>query len=432
MCGDDTPVRQRVEAVCGEVIVIGEHQVQTLKRLIIVADDFAGAADCAVAFAEHGFSTRAVLEGDRVQPNGWSVVALDTDTRDAPAQVAQARVGQAIAGTCADDAIFKKIDSTLRGNLAAELRAVLDHRAPDCVIVAPAFPATGRTTRGGRQLVDGRALEETEFAAQASSSSLLDLLGPAGRAVSQASLEEVRGGRIAELVRGAGPGGVLICDAETDADLDAIARGGVDSDAEIVWMGSAGLARRLADLLALPPGSGTTSWAAVDRPLLLVIGSPAQATQAQLRRLRDTPAVVQVALGEPGAGRTDASLRKATEGVLGALRSGRDCALTLDLEADRRERGRDGTRRLASVAAAAIEFAGGLVLTGGATARAVLEAIPGSGLTLQREIVPGIALGWTDPPASLPVTLKAGGFGDEDALMVCRRVLRDDAPQDRA
>lgn len=398
-----------------------------MRRLIIVADDFAGAADCGAAFAQRGLPTRAVLEAGAIAP-GWTVVALDTDTRDASPRVAEERVGAAIAATAPGDVIFKKIDSTLRGNLTAELRAVLRHRPRELVIAAPAFPATGRTTRGGRQLLDGRPLEESEFGAQVSTSSLRDLLGDAGLAVSTASLEEVRSGRLDDLVRRTGAGTVLICDGETDDDLEAVALGGLNSGSEIVWMGSAGLARGLADVLELPREWARATRPVADGPLLLVLGSPAAATRAQLRRLSETPAVVHVAITDaPRGGPSSAEL---TESVLGALRSGRDCALSLALETGERERGRAGTRQLATVSAAAIELAGGLVLTGGETARAVLEAIPGSGVSLQREVAPGIAFGWTDPPVSLPVALKAGGFGDEHALMTCRRVMRDNQQED--
>jgi D-threonate/D-erythronate kinase len=400
-----------------------------VKRLLIVADDFAGAADCGAAFAQRGLPTRAVLEARAIVP-GWTVVALDTDTRDTSSWVAEERVGAAIAATAPEDVIFKKVDSTLRGNLTAELRAVLRHRPRELVIAAPAFPATGRTTRGGRQLLNGRPLEESEFGAQVSSSSLRNLLGDAGLAVRTASLEEVRSGRLDDLVRRTGAGTVLICDAETDDDLEAVALGGINSGSEIVWLGSAGLARGLADVLELPRDRAGASRPVADRPLLLVLGSPATATRAQLRRLCETPAVAHVAItGARGGGASSAEL---TESVLGALRSGRDCALSLAPETDQRERerGRARTRQLAAVAAAAIELAGGLVLTGGETARAVLEAIPGSGVSLQREIAPGIAFGWTDPPISLPVALKAGGFGDEDALLTCRRVMRDNRQED--
>lgn len=395
-----------------------------MKRLVIVADDFAGAADCAVVFAQRGYSTRAALDAAEIELDGWSVIAVDTDTRDAPAHEAHDQVRRAIAATAPEDVIFKKIDSTLRGNVASELRAVLGPRARHCVVAAPAFPATGRTTSGGRQLLDERPLEQSEFASQTSTSSVAELLAAAGLTTTEASRQAVRAGMIPELVRGAGAGTVVICDAQTDDDLKVIAQGALDSGSEIVWMGSAGLARGLAEVLALPPDSFRAPPPVKDRPLLLVVGSPARATQAQLRRLRETSGLAEVVIAEA----TD--LKVAGERARAALESGCDCLVTLEPAPGRRDHGRSGTQRLANVTAQAAALAGGLALTGGETARAVLQAISAGGVTLQRELAPGIALGWTDPPASMPVALKAGGFGDQDALVTCRRAMRNSRTED--
>ncbi len=408
--------------------------VPPVKRLIILADDLAGAADCGVAFAERGLRTRVVLAADGIEPGCWSVLALDADTRDAPAEIAEERVRSAIAAAAPDDAIFKKVDSTLRGNVSAELRAAVAGRAFDCVIAAPAFPATGRTTKEGRQLLDGMPLEESEFAPQVSTSVLRDLLAPAGLPVREVSLAEVRRGRVAELADHASTQatGLLICDAETEHDLDEIARGGVDSGREVMWMGTAGLARRLAAVLPLETRSGVSPQHAADRPLLLVVGSPARATRAQLRRLREAPDLADVVLDEASLNVDGATLEESTDRLLGALRARRDCALTLKGAGGERDSGKAGTRMLAIVAAAAIEFVGGLVLSGGETARAVLEAMSVRGLTLERELQAGIALGRTDPPTSIPVALKAGGFGEENALEACRRAIRDGRAAEQA
>jgi len=64
------------------------------------------------------------------------------------------------------------------------------------------------------------------------------------------------------------------------------------------------------------------------------------------------------------------------------------------------------------------------VLAGGETARAVLEAMSVRGIELECEVQPGIPLGFTDNSRRLPVAVKAGGFGDESALLACRRAMR--------
>lgn len=60
--------------------------------------------------------------------------------------------------------VYKKIDSTLRGNLGAEIKAVADVFKPDIVIIAPAYPANQRITIGGYHLLEGKPIELTEIA----------------------------------------------------------------------------------------------------------------------------------------------------------------------------------------------------------------------------------------------------------------------------
>ncbi len=389
-----------------------------MKRLTIIADDFAGAADCAVPFADRGLPTCAALDADRVDPGPWAILALDSDTRDVSAAVAEERVRELARLVKTGEAIFKKVDSTLRGNLASELRATIACWPADCVVAAPAFPATGRTTVSGRQLIDGRPLEESEFAGQISTSSLPELLAPAGLAIDEVSLQQLRGEGLSERLRQA-EAQLFVCDAETEDDLERIARGGLESGREVMWLGSAGLARQLASLLATGPRPG--SGPAPAAPLLLVVGSPASATRAQLERLCETTDVEMLVVGD------DVPPEEQLASLRACLRAGRDCALTLGSGEGERGHGRDGTGLLASVAAASSELVGGLVLTGGETARAVLEAMSVSGLRLQRELQPGIPLGLTEDERRLPVAIKAGGFGDELALVACRSAMRSPA-----
>src|SRR2546425_4172909 len=121
---------------------------------LIIADDLTGAADCASAFAGRGFDAVVSLGGiDCEAP----VLSVDTDSRHLPASAAAARqVAAQTAHWRPGMRLYKKIDSTLRGQPAAELAAQLSAWGVRCrqptplAIVAPAFPATGRGTLGGR------------------------------------------------------------------------------------------------------------------------------------------------------------------------------------------------------------------------------------------------------------------------------------------
>lgn len=138
-----------------------------MAEILIIADDLTGAADCAVAC---GISKRKVIVAFGKTGGGIDaeVLSLDAGTRELDAQSAATEV-EKIMRRHAQDAgqvVFKKLDSTLRGNVASELKAVLkvqrELRGKSAVIVlAPAFPVNGRTTVQGRQLVHGQPLEET-------------------------------------------------------------------------------------------------------------------------------------------------------------------------------------------------------------------------------------------------------------------------------
>ena len=130
-------------------------------RVLIVADDLTGAMDSAGPFAALGMETWVVAVPMRSDPSTLEsarVVSVNTDSRHLRAAEAALRV-RGIArhlGADAFDIVIKKIDSTLRGNVVAETMALLEASGRREAVVAAAFPAQGRTVRGGIVHVDGR------------------------------------------------------------------------------------------------------------------------------------------------------------------------------------------------------------------------------------------------------------------------------------
>jgi uncharacterized protein YgbK (DUF1537 family) len=106
-------------------------------RCAVIADDLTGACDSAVQFAARGLRTVVALEG----PVDADVVAYSTDSRDRPLPTMPA--------VATGSLIFKKIDSTLRGNTRAEILAALDAYGFDTAVVNPAFPEMGRIVENG-------------------------------------------------------------------------------------------------------------------------------------------------------------------------------------------------------------------------------------------------------------------------------------------
>ncbi len=136
--------------------------VCSLLRLAILADDLTGALDSCVAFAEAGLQGAVFPSLDAASTAsfaGFDVVALNVDSRQmAPEEAAHAtaRAWQIIAPWNAE-CLFKKVDSRMKGNIAAELAAIMGLSGRTRAIVSPAIPSMGRFTGGG--MVTGFGME---------------------------------------------------------------------------------------------------------------------------------------------------------------------------------------------------------------------------------------------------------------------------------
>src|SRR5918998_1843855 len=132
-------------------------------RVAIIADDLTGAADTGVQLARAGYRTAVAFRDAPIPPaEDLDAVALDTDSRAMPAGFAAKRVLEAARAVREARIVYKKLDSTLRGPVAAELAAALEATGRARAVVAPAFPSAGRTTVDGVQLVRGVPVHETE------------------------------------------------------------------------------------------------------------------------------------------------------------------------------------------------------------------------------------------------------------------------------
>ncbi|MFP5250406.1 MAG: four-carbon acid sugar kinase family protein [Acidobacteriota bacterium] len=415
--------------------------------LIAIADDLTGAADCAAAVAGHGMRATVLLyaPGPRHAQFEWplcEILSIDANTRALSAAQSSAaaadvvRLGALHGAFDAGCLLFKKLDSTLRGNWAAELAAIRHEYGrlaqgldKPRVILAPALPAQGRTTVDGRQRVHGRPVEETEFwekNSRGADASMAAMLADAGLSSRLADLGTVRAGvdglrpAMERLTHGAD---VLICDAETDDDLRRIAEASAGLEGRTVWAGSAGLAWHLpqaAGIAAADAEAEPTTFA--PGPTLFVVGTLEAMACQQARVLAGAPEAITVR-ARPGA--LLASQVDSTA-ILEGLRSGRDVLVWVD-ESERCAVHQAPllVRALAKAIAPYTALAGGLVVTGGETARALFDELGIRRLRLLGEVEPGlpfaVAENWS---RALPVLTKAGGFGSAGTLVRCREFLK--------
>ncbi|MDR0576433.1 MAG: hypothetical protein LBI87_02575 [Candidatus Accumulibacter sp.] len=226
----------------------------------ILADDLTGALDTAAAFAGETpvFIDRPPADG-RFSAARVAVVA--TPTRDAPSEDIPGHLRPTLEWLKSGGLAFKKVDSLLRGNTFAELAWLARNGGFGAAVFAPAFPAQGRVTLGGRQWVIAPG----------------DLSGPRQpTAPPFAEAFSIHGLSVgADAPSGGKRRDVWAPDVTSDAELDAIAaQAGVGEARSWLWCGSAGLAHALARRFGLEPGAAAFAPpVADDAPTVLVSAS---------------------------------------------------------------------------------------------------------------------------------------------------------------
>ena len=383
--------------------------------LLIVADDLTGAADSAARCFHAGLPATVFMQ--LVAPP-WppGAVALSTDSRHLLPSEAAARVRLLLAPLRHAAATwYKKIDSTLRGNIGAELDAMLSTLAapgqPAVAVVCPAFPAQGRGLMEGRlwfPLLQGEPPDLPALLAQQTE-----------RPVVLIALADVRAGEavLAARLQSAVEHGaqILVVDARTDADLATILAAVQRALPHALLCGSAGLMAPLARAVAQQEGAPHIDQKplTLQPPLLAVVGSGSTMAHRQIDALRQTEEIAVVEIGQ------DQSFPLELEG------SGKR-AVILHLPKPDAATPLEGHRAralAATLAETAVRLAprlqpGLLLLVGGDTTVHMLERMGIRRLTVLAELMPGIPLleGVDDSGSRALLITKAGNFGDEHTL----------------
>lgn len=345
-------------------------------RLCIIADDLTGALDAAAPFAGRGLSVRVALSPSRTAAavaSGAGVIAVSTRSRDGTEAAAATAMRKVLAALPPGTRLLKKINSRLKGHVAAEI-AALD---PQHMLVAPAIPDFGRVTRDG--LVIGFGVDRPI--------AIRDRLGALADRAS-------------------------IPDVETPDQMRAALAGAAP---DTLLVGARGLTEALA--IAMTGQAAPVPVRPRARRALMVVGSQDPITLAQVERvragLRHAPAPLGD-LADPGnLADADQLLVQATPGNTPG--DGPDTAPRAP---------EDVARALArSVHPRLTAGRQAILLSGGATAEAVLSDMDAGVLDLRGECLPGLAVAHA---AGTCVIAKSGGFGDENTLASILAMFRDE------
>lgn len=341
-------------------------------KVAIIADDLTGALDTGTPFVEAGLSVAVAIEIEAIAQAiaaGCEVVVVNTASRALQEEEAARRVGLAANAFLAvlPEIILKKIDSRLKGNVAAESAALAAVFGHTLIVISPAIPDQERFTRNGH--VVGRGVDH-----------------PLPIAVLFAGHDK----------------SVLVADANSDADLDLLVTS--HDWTTTLAVGARGIGSALARSVRLKSRENPNF-----EPMpktLFAFGSRDPITVAQMARLEAGGGLHAVVDAPEGL-----IQRAGTLTLPALLRCSGDIVDSPEAVADRFA---DGVKSAMEETHPEM-----LMVGGGDTALAVFRTLGVSVLLPKGEIEPGIP--WFDVSTKggrhFRCAVKSGGFGNSDSLL---------------
>ncbi|NIS60338.1 MAG: hypothetical protein GTO13_06475 [Proteobacteria bacterium] len=433
-------------------------------RCLLIADDLTGGADTGAQFAKRGFNTLLIsfkegLNIDFSQYRERDVLVVNTDSRGSSPDKAFGLVSSLLKTYDEElfPVVYKKIDSTLRGNIGYEIDAILGETNISVGFMTPSFPEQERTVVDGVLMVWGKPLVLTEASSDAAApvreSCVYKLVEQQSRhQVGWIDLAHVASSskELQEAVKREREKGnrILIFDALHRSDLTRIADVAFGMDEKPLFIGSAGLAEEVAKKLS-PSRGDTVSHVPRRRAksfnhIFIVSGSASSVTHEQLKRIeqRGIPSFQlskSLLLSDEESMRTEenklsssigsslaqghAVFRVPPERLLS--RDSNDTPIHLEIP-----------KRLGHIGLAVLEKSNvdirdlAVIVTGGDTAMSLFHVLGAGGVEIGGEILKGIVMGrliggkWN----GLTVITKAGAFGRENALEEIMDILERASP----
>ena len=364
----------------------------------IVADDLTSATDGAAAFLARGYTPLIKRNTDGIE--NAAIISIDTNSRASTSAQATIATVKGVAALKTARFLFKTIDSTLRGHISAEIAAAFRASGRSRLVIAPAFPAAGRATVCGVQIVNGIPVRDSSYGMDpvhpALTSHIADLVDPElGTPVIVAATCADGANMAAE---------ILILDAESQDALNCqIAK--IPDPENVLWVGSPGLAIALASLVPTVPTKSRVKGFTSGR-VLIVAGSANPVTQAQCGILQDNGVQVVTRIAQV---------------------PGEDGVICLRAPLLRQENSSEVLADLTKQAASAIadyRF-DAVIATGGETMAAILDRLGIGRFLLIHELESGFPVGRVEriDGTLLIIAMKAGGFGSPSALLDAVRYL---------
>ena len=411
-------------------------------KILVVADDFTGSNDTGVQFSKRKLKSIVITNKDNFNKSlkDCDVLVVDTESRFDDREEAYRKTFEigTIAKANKIKCVYKKLDSTLRGNIGAEISGLMDSLEIRYAVIVPAYPSNNRITKEGLVYVKGKLLAETEVSSDprtpVKESFIPKILSQqTDKSIGTINFNEVSAGKqiLLQSLQQKMKDGIrmIVIDAQDDGDLDMIASVTAPMKDRILFAGSPGFAEYLPKYL-IPEKE--------KKSVVVIAGSVSEITRKQIDYASRKSSVRLIDIDIEKILGGDQALEKKRIFVVVKESSGKgeniiirsapnNDSVALSLEAGQKH-GLTGSEISEAIALFLGEIAGeiirnikinGILLTGGDIAIKTAQSLMVSGTIILDEIQPGIPYGHFTEEQYKNVTIvtKAGGFGSEDAIL---------------
>lgn len=422
--------------------------------IVIIADDYTGANDTAVMVGSCGYKTYTILDMEQFEKDprdDMECIAYSTDSRGIEPEEAYLRVYDAVkkCGKEKNRLYSKRIDSTLRGNIGAEVDGMLDALNEErMAVIVPAFPQAGRRYIGGCMMVQDVPLYRTAAASDPkmpvhTASAIKILKEQSKYSYCEITLEEMSSGveNLADQIRAYRKNGIrgVVLDAASDTDLSLIA--------EAVWKSEV-------PVICVDPGAFTQKMAQrmkrkKQKKCLFVVGSVNEVASKQTKNLLACPETAALFVDAGCILQSDEAYQKELKGIVDRAETLSEqsvlCLCTTGIYPENRidfskleEQRQISVEELSSIvnrfmAEAAKEILirdkryCGIFACGGDVAVEVCRAVGAAGEYPLKEVIPlavygRLAGGMCD---GYHMITKGGMVGTEETMIECKKFLQE-------
>jgi len=417
--------------------------------IYVIADDLTGANDTGVQFAKKGYNAIVSVLDEQstiIIPDNLDVFVMDTETRELESKTARKILKSILEKININkkDVVYKKVDSTLRGNMGVEIEEIMNILKKDICIFSPSYPSYQRITIGGYLVVDQKPLSLSEYSCGSSTqveNSFIPFLlkKQTDFPVGQIDLKDVAKGqktilsKINELYQKGNK--IIVIDSTNEEHLKDIFASSLKLDRPVLFSGSAGLANHFPNInyknedlkIKIENNKGS---------VIVVAGSRNSIMEDQVNYLKNRLNFTELKIDlEQVFSNKDRILDNYSAEGIKAIKGNHDLVIHTDAIYNEEKlinkklmlKYNLGFRELeikiktflGELTSKIIKnsYVKNLILTGGDVALGVCKELGIYNMNILDELLPGIPLAIANyKNYKLNIITKAGGFGKEDTL----------------